>query len=74
MNWALEHLLAALTLLIHWDLPPSPHPTSSKTIAVIGGGTGGLGALQVLLDVKRKNNLNWEVVLYEQRQEVGGVW
>ena len=74
MNWALDYLLAALALILNSDVPPSPQASPSKSIAIIGGGSAGLGVLQVLLDIQGKKNLNWEVVLYEQRRGVGGVW
>ena len=74
MNWALDYLLAALAFILNLDAPPSPQAPPSKSIAIIGGGSAGLGALQVLLDVQGKKNLNWEVVLYEQRRGIGGVW
>ena len=45
-----------------------------KTIAIVGGGTAGLGALQTILDVRDRYGLNWDVVLYEQRNGLGGLW
>ena len=41
-----------------------------KRVAVIGGGPAGLGFPRVF----RESGLDWEVVLFEARDEIGGVW
>lgn len=47
----------------------------SKRIAIVGGGTGGVTALKTLLvDLPEEERSRWEVVLYEQKRDVGGVW
>ncbi|KAG8985816.1 hypothetical protein FRB90_004435 [Tulasnella sp. 427] len=49
------------------------NPTSNsrqKRVAVVGGGPAGLAFLRVF----RESGLDWEVVLFEARDEVGGVW
>ena len=46
-----------------------------KRIAIIGGGTAGVSALKALLvDFPESSQRGWEVVLFEQRSGVGGVW
>ena len=47
---------------------------SSKRIAVVGGGTAGLSFLKVSREYQKKYNLSWEVILYEQRHDIGGIW
>jgi cation diffusion facilitator CzcD-associated flavoprotein CzcO len=74
MKWALSRLSAALAFVLDWGLPLTPQPSPTKSIAIIGGGSAGLGALQVILEIQHQKNLNWEVVLYEQRRGLGGVW
>jgi len=45
-----------------------------KSIAIVGAGTGGLSALKALLDLPTETRTNWDIVLYEKRSNVGGVW
>lgn len=54
---------------------PSQTATVRKRIAIVGGGTGGLAALKTFLhDIPKALEEQWEVFLYEQRPNVGGVW
>ncbi|KAF8326865.1 uncharacterized protein EI90DRAFT_3069318 [Cantharellus anzutake] len=48
--------------------------STPKRIAVVGAGTAGLSFLKVSQEYQREHNVNWEVVLYEQRYDIGGVW
>lgn len=48
-----------------------PHP---KSIAVVGGGTAGIAALKALLDLPESTRRNWTIDLFEQREDLGGVW
>lgn len=41
-----------------------------KRVAVVGGGPAGLAFLRVFKDF----GLDWEVVLLEARDEIGGIW
>lgn len=41
-----------------------------KRVAVVGGGPAGLAFLRVFKELK----LDWEVILFEARDEIGGVW
>jgi hypothetical protein len=46
-----------------------------KRIAIVGGGTSGLSTLKTLLvDIPENLRRGWEVELFEQREDVGGVW
>ncbi|THH11125.1 hypothetical protein EW146_g8158 [Bondarzewia mesenterica] len=46
-----------------------------KRVAIVGGGTAGVTALKTLLvDLPVEARHDWDVVLFEQRQDVGGVW
>jgi len=45
-----------------------------KSVAIVGAGTAGLSALKALLDLPVETRVNWDIVLYEQRSVVGGVW
>ena len=46
-----------------------------KRIAIVGAGTGGIVMLKTLLDDLPKDvTRNWEIVLFEQRDDVGGIW
>ncbi|KZT04455.1 FAD/NAD-P-binding domain-containing protein [Laetiporus sulphureus 93-53] len=47
---------------------------ATKSIAIVGAGSGGLAALKTILDVASNINANWEVVLFEQHRNVGGLW
>ncbi|KZT67133.1 FAD/NAD(P)-binding domain-containing protein [Daedalea quercina L-15889] len=51
-----------------------PPTQASKSIAIVGGGSGGLAALKTTLDVAAEINEDWEVVLFEQHRGLGGVW
>ncbi|KDQ10643.1 hypothetical protein BOTBODRAFT_57875 [Botryobasidium botryosum FD-172 SS1] len=55
--------------------PQQPYGTSGhKSIAIVGAGTAGLAALKSLLDLPIEVRNGWEIILYEQRRGVGGVW
>ncbi|OBZ71629.1 Electron transfer flavoprotein subunit beta [Grifola frondosa] len=51
---------------------PSAAPT--KSIAIVGAGSGGLAILKTILDLPAETRAGWDVVLYEQRRNVGGLW
>ncbi|GAA5878117.1 hypothetical protein JCM1840_002247 [Sporobolomyces johnsonii] len=52
---------------------PEP-PVKSKSIAIVGGGTGGLGALIGILDLPEEVRKGWTIDLFERRKDIGGVW
>lgn len=68
---------AVFSLLI---APFLPHPSApdvhvpSKSIAIVGAGSAGLAALKTFLDLPEKTRANWDIILYEQRKDVGGIW
>lgn len=54
-----------------FQIPP-PMITVKKRIAIVGGGTAALKTF--IYDIPNAQNEEWEIVLYEQRERVGGVW
>ncbi|KAI0306167.1 hypothetical protein B0F90DRAFT_1696709 [Multifurca ochricompacta] len=47
----------------------------NKRIAIIGGGTAGIIMLKTLItDLPEEVTRNWEIVLFEQRDNIGGLW
>ncbi|KAG5647642.1 hypothetical protein DXG03_008995 [Asterophora parasitica] len=64
--------------VLGWQLPLQvvEHPQShdTKSIAVIGAGSAGLAALKTLLDVPESTRSTWNIVLFDQRRDLGGVW
>ncbi|TFY66911.1 hypothetical protein EVG20_g4167 [Dentipellis fragilis] len=48
---------------------------ATKRIAIVGAGTAGISTLKTLLvDLPEEARRDWEVVLFEQRRDVGGIW
>ncbi|KAF8311122.1 uncharacterized protein EI90DRAFT_3005959, partial [Cantharellus anzutake] len=48
---------------------------SPKRIVVVGGGAAGISFLKVVREFQeQQKDLNWDVVLYEQRDDMGGIW
>ncbi|KAI0079376.1 FAD/NAD(P)-binding domain-containing protein [Panus rudis PR-1116 ss-1] len=47
---------------------------ATKSIAIVGSGSAGIAILKALLDLPEDVRQNWDIVLYEQRRNVGGVW
>ena len=45
-----------------------------KSVAIVGAGSAGLAALKTILDLTEETIANWDIVLYEKRWDVGGVW
>ncbi|KAF8635656.1 hypothetical protein AX15_000287 [Amanita polypyramis BW_CC] len=62
--------------LLGWRLPISNVANNTehgrKSIAIVGAGSAGLAMLKTLLDVPEHSS--WDIVLFEQRNDVGGVW
>ncbi|EJD04876.1 FAD/NAD-binding domain-containing protein [Fomitiporia mediterranea MF3/22] len=45
-----------------------------KSIAIVGAGSAGLAALKALLELPQEVRQNWEIVLFEERRNVSGIW
>ncbi len=45
-----------------------------KRIAIIGAGPAGLAALKAVLDSEEWKEGYWDVVAFEAREDVGGIW
>lgn len=61
LGWLLQHP-DLLSNVVH----------ERKSIAVVGAGSAGLAMLKTLLDMPEHNS--WNIVLFEERENVGGVW
>lgn len=49
-------------------------PVPSKSIAIVGAGSAGVAMLYTLLEFPLEVRKDWEIVLFEQARDVGGVW
>lgn len=71
-------LFAPLSYPLQWEYTfgsnrPATH--ASKRIAIVGGGTAGLTMLKTLsADLPSEVTKDWDIVLFEQREDIGGVW
>ena len=46
-----------------------------KRVAIIGAGTAGLAALKTFVhDTPKPDGQRWEIELFEQRHDLGGIW
>jgi len=45
----------------------------SKSITIMGAGSVGLAVLKIFFDLSEVTRREWEIVLYEQRRNVGGI-
>ncbi|KAF7985262.1 hypothetical protein HWV62_6391 [Athelia sp. TMB] len=52
----------------------SSSSAGGKSVAIIGAGSAGLAALKTFLDLPRETRGDWDIVLFEQRRDVGGIW
>ncbi|KAF8842361.1 FAD/NAD(P)-binding domain-containing protein [Paxillus ammoniavirescens] len=71
--------LTAYVLLRQWPLGPNVHQHvhqhgGPKLVAIVGGGSAGLAMLKTLVDFPDETFADWDIVLYEQREDVGGIW
>ncbi|KZV85022.1 FAD/NAD(P)-binding domain-containing protein [Exidia glandulosa HHB12029] len=48
--------------------------TPTKRIAVVGTGSGGLATLKALVELPMEMRQGWEIVAFEKREDIGGVW
>lgn len=51
-----------------------PSVPITKRIAIVGGGTAGIGQLIALTSLPESVRKGWQIDLFEQREDVGGVW
>ena len=76
LNWfclALSLLQFQVPLPLSGVSPATDVP--DKRIAIVGGGTSGIVMLKTLVeDLPKDVTRSWEIVLFEQRNEVGGIW
>ncbi|KAF9234989.1 hypothetical protein BU15DRAFT_89735 [Melanogaster broomeanus] len=61
--------LIGYTLLRHGNTNPP-----QRSVAIVGAGSAGLAMLKALVDLPDELTGGWEIVLYEQRRDVGGIW
>lgn len=68
--------LVSFVLLQHGDFsaPPQQVAHVNKSVAIVGAGSAGLAMLRALVDLQDELDSNFDIVLYEQRQDVGGIW
>lgn len=76
---SISHALLRILSLVFWYQTPTfmtlgDLSTPPKSIAIIGAGSAGLAMLKTVLDLPAHSAEKWEVVLYEDRESVGGVW
>ena len=75
-NW-LRFVLSLLQFQVPVPLSSVSSTTDvpDKRIAIVGGGTSGIVMLKTLIDDLPKDvTRTWEIVLFEQRDDVGGIW
>ncbi|PFH50860.1 hypothetical protein AMATHDRAFT_192475 [Amanita thiersii Skay4041] len=69
--------------LISSQLPPPEIPSNvalnlpngdSKSIAIVGAGVAGLSMLKTLLDLPEQQRTTWDIVVFEERANIGGIW
>ncbi|KAH7928545.1 FAD/NAD(P)-binding domain-containing protein [Leucogyrophana mollusca] len=77
----MKNLVQVVLSFLSSPLLPATNPVQNvevvlpfKSIAVVGAGTAGLAALKTLLDLPEHIRKDWEIVLFEQRSNVGGLW
>ena len=57
------------------DATSEPPVSNLKKVAIIGAGTAGLTALKTFVyDIPKPDGQRWEVEVFEQRDDLGGVW
>jgi len=53
---------------------PLQHGQSTKRIAIIGMGAGGITSLRGLMTVPEHMRQGWEITAFDEREAVGGLW
>jgi len=67
-------LLAAALALVHAVQVPLHHSQPTKRIAIIGMGPGGITSLRGLMTLPEEMRQGWEIVAFDEREAVGGLW
>jgi len=66
------------TLRLDDEPSTSEIPTTTeqvKRVAIVGAGTAGLAALKTFIhDIPKPDGQRWEIELFEQRDDLGGIW
>ncbi|KAF8168196.1 hypothetical protein B0H34DRAFT_779609 [Crassisporium funariophilum] len=72
----LQIMFSVLSAYLPTQLPLDSNVelVASKSVAIIGGGSAGLAMLKTLLDLPEYSREGWEIVLYEEREDAGGIW
>lgn len=47
---------------------------STKRIAIVGAGASGIATLKAIMDLDEEVRRGWDVVVFEERAGVGGLW
>jgi len=55
-------------------LDPRPQNVPNRSIAIIGAGSAGLPMLKSLVELPEETRQSLDFVLFEEREDVGGVW
>lgn len=79
---AMVNLLKSIWLLVSTLHTPGLRPLhgfrgqqqAPKSIVVIGGGSAGLGVLKALQSLPTGIRSGWNITLYEEREDVAGIW
>ena len=67
--------LVSFLLLQQGDFgAPQQVAHGTKSVAIVGAGSAGLAMLRALVDLQDKLHDDLDIVLYEQRRDVGGIW
>ncbi|EGN95029.1 hypothetical protein SERLA73DRAFT_77045 [Serpula lacrymans var. lacrymans S7.3] len=74
----LRQAISGFSIIVSLLLPPASHVQEvdppTKSVAIVGAGSAGLAILKSLLDLPEDTRKGWDIVLYEQRRDVGGIW
>lgn len=72
--WGLVLRVPVVASQLHPQTPLTTPARPSKRVAVIGMGAGGISALKALVSLPAHMRDGWELVAFEKRDAVGGLW